>query len=102
MESESYGVRYAKNDADVYFMKIYESNQEGCVFKIELTSPTTGTFDIISLDKIRAMNGWQQKVECSGISIKDAPDYRVEEKGICEKIDNNTWKVTKPLKIKLF
>ena len=31
----------------------------------------------------------------------EATDFRLEDEGICEKIDDNTWKVTKPLKIKL-
>ena len=60
-----------------------------------------GKFNIISLDKIQSRNDWQQKVECSGISIKEASDFRVEDDGICEKIDENTWQVTNPLKIRL-
>lgn len=94
-------VGYAKVDQDMYFTTIFDSNQEGCVFKINFTSPDKGKFNIISLDKIQSRNDWQKKVECSGISIKDASEYRIEEDGICEKIDENTWKVTKPLKIKL-
>lgn len=94
-------VGYAKNDKDMYFTTIYESNQEGCVFKISFTSPIKGKFNIISLDKIQSRNDWQQKVECSGISIKEASDFRVEDDGICEKIDENTWQVTNPLKIRL-
>lgn len=101
MEAGYQRVGYAKNDADVYFTKICESNQEGCVFKITFTSPTKGKFNIISLDKIQSRNDWQQKVECSGISIKEASDFRVEHDGICEQIDDSIWKVTKPLKIKL-
>lgn len=94
-------VGYAKNDKGIYFTTIYDSNQEGCVFKISFTSPNTGSFSIISLDKIQSRNDWQQKVECSGISIKEASDFRVEDNGICKKIDENTWQVTKPLKIRL-
>ena len=100
-ENEYQKVGYAKNDMDMYFTTIYESNQEGCVFKITFTSPTKGRFNLISLDKIQSRNDWQQKVECSGISIKEASDFRVEEEGYCEKIDANTWQVTKPLKIRL-
>ena len=94
-------VGYAKVDTDMYFTTIYDSNQEGCAFKIQFTSPNKGKFNIISLDKIQSKNDWQKKVECSGISIKDATDFRVEEDGICEKIDSNTWEVKKPLKIRL-
>lgn len=100
-ESECQKVGYAKVDADIYFMTIYDSNQEGCVFKISFTSQTQGRFNIIALDKIQSRNDWQKKVECSGVSIKEASDFRVEEEGECEKIDENTWEVVKPLKIKL-
>ena len=92
---------YAKVDTDIYFTTIFESNQEGCVFKLTFTSQTKGYFNIIAWDKIQSRNDWQKKVECSGVSIKEASDFRLEEEGICEKIDENTWKVTKPLKITL-
>lgn len=98
-ESEYQKTGYAKNDKDIYFTTIYDSNQEGCVFKISFTSPNKGNFNIISLDKIQSRNDWQQKIECRGNSIKEASGFRVEEEGICEKIDENTWKVIKPLKI---
>lgn len=100
-EPEYQKTGYAKNDMGMYFTTIYNSNQEVCVFKISFTSLNRGRFNLISLDKIQSRNDWQQKVECSGISIKDASDFRVEEEGICEKIDENTWQVTKPLKIRL-
>ena len=100
-ENEYQKVGYAKVDTDMYFTTIYESNQEGCAFKITFTSQTKGKFNIIALDKIQSRNDWQKKVECSGISIREATDFRVEEEGICEKIDENTWKVTNPLKIRL-
>lgn len=94
-------VGYAKVDTDIYFTTIYESNQEGCVFKLTFTSQSKGKFNILSLDKIQSRNDWQKKVECSGVSIKEATDFRLEDEGVCEKIDENTWKVTKPLKIRL-
>ena len=100
-DSEYQKVRYAKNDTGAYFTTLYETNQEGCVFKITFTSPTKGRFTIISLDKIQSRNDWQQKIECSGISIKEASDFQTEEEGLCEKIEENTWQVTRPLKIKL-
>ena len=100
-EKEYQKVGYAKVDTDIYFTTIYESNQEGCVFKLTFTCQSKGKFNIIALDKIQSRNDWQKKVECSGVSIKEATDFRLEDEGICEKIDDNTWKVTKPLKIKL-
>ena len=89
-DAEYQKVGYAKNDTGTYFTTIYESNQEGCVFKISFTSQTKGKFNIIALDKIQYRNDWQKKVECSGVSIKDASDFRIEDEGICEKIDENT------------
>lgn len=100
-QPERHRIGYAKIDTDMYFTTIYDSNQEGCVFKITFTSQTKGKFNLIALDKIQSRNDWQKKVECSGISIKEASDFRLEDEGICEKIDENTWEVTKPLKIKL-
>lgn len=95
-------IGYAKVDTDIYFTTIYNSSQEGCVFKITFTSQTKGKFNIISLDKIQSRNDWQKKVECSGTtSIKEASSFSLEEEGICEKIDENSWKVTKPLRIRL-
>ena len=101
-ENEYQKVGYAKVDTDMYFTTIYNSNQEGCVFKITFTSQTKGKFNIIALYKIQSRNDWQKKVECSGgVSIKEASDFRLEEEGLCEKIDEYSWKVTKPLKIRL-
>lgn len=94
-------VGYAKVDTDIYFTTIFDSNQEGCVFKLAFTSQTKGKFNIIALNKIQSRNDWQKKVECSGVSIKEATNFRLEDEGVCERIDENTWKVTKPLKIKL-
>lgn len=100
-EMEYQKIGYAKNDKDMYFTTIYDSNQENCVFKITFTSPTNGKFNIISLDKIKSRNDWQQKIECSGVSINEASDFLVVDEGICEKINEDTWQVAKPLKIQL-
>lgn len=100
-KSEYQKTGYAMIDADIYFTKVYDSNQEGCVFKINFVSPTKGIFNILSLEKIQSRNDWQKKIEYSGASIKDATEFRVEDEGICEKLDENVWQVIKPLKIKL-
>lgn len=94
-------VGYAKVDSDKYFTHIYDSNQEGCAFKITFLSPTKGKFEIISLDKIQSKNDWQTKVKYSGVSINEASNFTVEEYGECEKCDSETWIVTKPLMLKL-
>lgn len=99
--TEAQRVGYARIDYETYFTTIYDSNQEGCAFKITFKNESQGEFTIISLDRISSSNDWQQKIECIGVSIKDASDYRIEELGICKNIGNNTWEVTKPLKIRL-
>ena len=98
---ETQRVGYARIDYETYFTTIYESYQEGCAFKITFKNETKGEFTIISLDRISSSNDWQQKIECSGVSIKEASDFRIEELGVCENIGNNTWQVTKKLKIRL-
>lgn len=100
-EPEYQRVGYAKIDTGSYFTEIYDSYHEGCVFKISFTDCTKGKFNIISLDKLQSRNDWQQKVECTGISIKEASGFHVVNDGICEKIDEHTWEVKKPLKIQL-
>lgn len=99
---ETQRVGYARIDYESYFTTIYDSNQEGCAFKITFKNESQGEFTIISLDRISSSNDWQQKIECIGVSIKEASDYRIEELGVCKNIGNNTWEVTKPLKIRLF
>lgn len=101
-QAETQRVGYARIDYETYFTTIYDSNQEGCAFKITFKNESRGEFTIISLDRISSSNDWQQKIECSGVSIKEASDYRIEELGECKNIGNNTWEVTKPLKIRLF
>lgn len=96
-------VKYAKKSSGEYFMNLYPSCQEGCVFKITFISETKGEFTLLGLQTIQSLNDWQEKiVTVGGISIKDASSFEEVEKGICEKTnDGNVWKVTKPLKIKL-
>ena len=91
---------YANINTGKYFTKILDSNQETCVFSIKFKNERKGEFTIISLDKIKSRNGWQEVVEYTG-SIEDATSFKEIEKGICEKYDENTWEVTKPLKIRL-
>lgn len=91
---------YANINSGSNFTKILDSAQESCVFSINFKSATKGEFNIISLDKIKSRNMWQEIVEYTG-SIEDATSFKVEEYGICEKYDDVTWQVTKKLKIKL-
>lgn len=98
--SEVLRVGYANINTGKYFTKILDSKQETCVFSIKFKNERKGEFTIISLDKIKSRNGWQEVVEYTG-SIEDASNFKEIEKGVCEKYDETTWEVTKPLKIKL-
>lgn len=99
-ESEYLKIGYANINSGRIFTKILNSAQEGCVFSIKFKSAIKGEFNIISLEKIKSRNMWQEIVEYTG-SIEDATSFKVEEYGICEKYDDVTWQVTKNLKIKL-
>lgn len=94
---------YAKLNSGAFFLEILDSNQEGCVFHIKFKSENKGEFDIISLDKIKSRNGWQEVVETTGnCTMEDATSYKVEDKGICEKLsDGKTWEMKRKLKIKI-
>lgn len=91
---------YANINSGNIFTKIFNSAQESCVFSIKFKSENKGEFNIISLDKIKSRNMWQEIVEYTG-SIEEATSFKVEDYGICEKYDDVTWQVTKKLKIKL-
>ncbi len=101
-EPEYLKMGYANINSGNNFTKIFDSAQESCVFSIKFKSPSKGEFNIISLDKIKSRNMWQEIVEYTG-SIEEATSFKVEEYGICEKYkyDDVTWQVTKKLKIKL-
>lgn len=93
---------YATINSGRYFLDISDYKKEVSVFKIELKSSIDGEFDIISLDKIKNRNGWQDVVEYTGNStMADATNYKVIDKGICKKIADNVWEVTRKLKIKI-
>ncbi len=101
LKNQEYLIKgYANINSGPIFTKIFDSAQESCVFSIEFKSSTEGKFNIISLDKIKSRNGWQDVVEYKG-SIEDATTFQVEEFGICKKIDDVTCQVTKKLKIRL-
>lgn len=99
-EPEFLRIGYANINSGNIFTKIVDSAQESCVFSIKFKSATKGEFNIISLEKIKSRNMWQEIVEYTG-SIEDATSFKVEDYGICEKYDDVTWQVTKKLKIRL-
>jgi hypothetical protein len=100
VENRTTKVGYANINTGKYFTKILDSSQETCVFSINFMSETKGEFTIISLDKIKSRNGWQEVVEYTG-SIEESTSFKEVDKGICEKVDDITWEVTRPLKIRL-
>ena len=67
-------------------------------------SKELGEFDIISLDKIKSINGIKDVVELTSDScqLEEATNYNVIEKGRCKKADEKVWEVTKKLTIKVF
>lgn len=94
---------YAKINTDKYILDIVNSNQEGCVYKITFQTSTKGEFDLISLDKIKSRNGWQEVVEYDGnCTMAEALSYRLVHPGVIVKMDDKTWEVIKKLKIKIF
>jgi len=94
---------YAKSNSGPYFLDILDSNQEGCVFCIKFLNDRRGEFDLISLDKIKSRNDWQDVVECSGnCTIEEAINYKLIDYGICELYsDGKSWEVKRKLKINL-
>lgn len=57
---------YANINSGNIFTKIFDSAQESCVFSIKFKSANKGEFNIISLDKIKSRNMWQEIVEYTG------------------------------------
>ena len=93
---------YAKLNSQNYFVEIFDSYQEGCVYKISFKSDGKGEFDLITLDKIKSRNGWQDVIEYDGpCTMAEATSYKLGRPGIIEKIDNQTWEVKQKLKIKI-
>lgn len=102
-EPEVMKTGYAKVNSNKYFVEIYSSKQEDCVYIIKFTSKEEGEFDIISLDKIKSINGLKDVVELTQDSclLEEATNYSVIEKGRCKKADESVWEVTKKLIIKV-
>lgn len=94
---------YTSINSGRYFMDVSDYKKETSVFRIEFKNQFEGEFDIISLDKIKSRNDWQDVVEYTGNCIMaDAGNCEVVSKGICKKISNdNAWEVTRKLNIKI-
>ena len=97
-------VEYAQLNNEKYFMDTSCSKQETCVYKIEYSEQNVGVFDLISLDKIQSSNGWQDVIDIEptgDCTMEEAKDFVTLSLGECRKIDENTWKVTTNLMIKI-
>jgi hypothetical protein len=99
----------AKKRKDTFFGinrdKIFvgvESEKDRQVFKASLNDDGSGAFDIVSLKRIKSLDNISDAVEVSGVQIADANTYVVLEDGEFVKDPNGYYKITKPLKIKLF
>ena len=95
-------IGYANINSGVYFMELFDYKQETCVFTINFKGEDRGEFDIISLDKLKSRNGWQEVVEATGnCTLAEANEFTRLDCGKCRKIDSNVWEVTQKLKIKI-
>ena len=103
-ESEFMRTGYAKVNSSKYFVEIFNSQQEDCVYKIKFSNKEEGEFDIISLGKIKTINDLKEVLDLAPGSclLNEASTHTVVEKGRCKKIDDNTWEVTRKLVIKVF
>ena len=103
-EPEFMRTGYAKVNSSKYFVEIFNSQQEDCVYKIKFISKEEGEFDIISLGKIKTINDLKEVLDLAPGSclLNEASTHTVVDKGRCKKIDDNTWEVTKKLVIKVF
>ena len=101
-KQESTKVGYANINTSNYFVDLLDSKQETCVFTITFKGSEQGEFNIISLDKLKSRNGWQDVVEATGdCTMAEANSYDVLGLGQCKKIEDNTWEVTRKLRIKI-
>ena len=103
-EPEFMRTGYAKVNSSKYFVGIFDSQQEDCVYKIRFINKEEGEFDIISLGKIKTINDLKEVLDFAPGSclLNEASTHTVVDKGQCKKIDDNTWEVTKKLVIKVF
>ena len=79
-----------------------ESEKDKQVFNVSLNDDGSGAFDIVSLKRIKSLDNISDAVEVSGVQMADANTYVVLEDGEFVKDPNGYYKITKPLKIKLF
>ena len=69
---------------------------------MSLNDDGSGAFDIVSLKRIKSLDNISDAVEVSGVQMADANTYVVLEDGEFVKDPNGYYKITKPLRIRLF
>lgn len=95
-------VGYADINKGSYFIEIMNSQKETCVYKVTFETQKSGYFDLISLDKIKYRNGWDDVIDYEGdCSMEEASSYTLIEHGVINKYDEKIWEVTKKLKIRV-
>lgn len=79
-----------------------ESEKDKQVFNVSLNDDGSGAFDIVSLKRIKSLDNISDAVETVGVQMADANTYVVLEDGEFVKDPNGYYKITKPLRIRLF
>lgn len=103
-EAETTRKEYAKANSGKFLVQITDSQQEGCVYVINITGKEESMFDIVSLAKIKPVNDIMDVIELApgSCSLEDATNYNVIDKGLCKKVEGKpAWEVTKKLIIKV-
>lgn len=85
------------------YLKFYRDNTDDTFFKASINKDR-GTFDLISLEKIKSEDGLDNVVKFIGnIRKSEANSYNVVEEGFVSKVDDKSmWKIERPLIIELF
>ena len=84
------------------YFKFQRDNADGCFFKASIDEDR-GTFDLISLERIKSEEGLDNVVKFVGnIRKSEAKFHKVIQMGIVSKVDDkDMWKIEKPLIVEL-
>lgn len=93
---------YAKVNTGDYITECFESQVDGCIYKLTLSDNNHATFELISLNSIKSRNNWECAIEVqyNGMTLDDAKDFKLSTHGRIEKRDGY-WKVVEKMKIEL-
>lgn len=84
------------------YFKFQQDNADGCFFKASLDKDK-GTYDLISLERIKSEEGLDNVIKFVGsIRKSEAKFHKVIQMGIVSKVDDkDMWKIEKPLIVEL-